>query len=978
MHPLSTATATTATPVPDPDPAFTLTSSSLGHHLLLDDMDDGYPQPCHEPCLYYPHSAPCSPLPERRQPPQQLVFVSGAVGTASALGLVFGRPLQAKETIPCTPQACAQLQRELQNTLIQQAQSPSHTFQQQCSAHKRFRLFQQKPRRCLVHNPPTGPNYILPPSTVRPLVVRPDKILLDPLDDPAPSTSWRSSLTSSVSTSSRLSSSTVSLALSTSSYTQGSDAESNNSCTSYTPKKSKKQLKKEKQLMRCLCYLDTSLDQQQHRAEIAQQPKAHSQPQLSSTSSWHPQKHQKEASRLRRIWNDSTIFHWSKPSGSTKRWQQQLQQQQQQEQQQQPHRRHEGPLHPIKHDQASLDHRQRHAAADGGVPMRNSLSGTDISDEGNHTLSDVDDEDDSGSCRTTATSLMDNSIHRVSFQEHYGSATRHPRSKDDIRAISRHQAEMSQQRNVAEEQTQPPLSSFKNDGDDDDEDDEFEDWDIQSDSGAPSSSPMYSAGALEPISFSTVNLPLSTSHKNAHNKASHSSLRNRQRCTSLPADSIAPNFQNIPAVTKPKKTTRENWDEDFDFDSPDISVPTKVAESQISLQMGLDSIRDFALGIEGLKTVTASLRSASRSLKATDPKKHQDLSKMFQRDLEQAKVIIDLGEIAQTSNSTMSSSRLGQAAGPHPSLSSKVSDLTIGKSGSHKSRRPALSTTTPSDGSPTASSSFKAKTRSVSQSSNLTGTTLVTSENESGSCTSSRSSSGLTIDVETAVEKTAVASLGTATPFKTSISSPAGLGLCSTPVTPLPDGLRGYAMDEGDSDDENDYTVESPIIGRSPLGDGILGSRSPQHSKEDSSITVKAVPMGQPADIEASLHRYQKYERHGHHSRRQSSSRRATLNEDEDREDEDDDGYESFGYGDASSFGVITPIPSDRHLQVLKDILMEGLGSDIARQYMFKRGEQDHVQFTVEVIPGLLGHLKGLQQRLGDQLMELQQLTVLV
>ncbi|KAF9947968.1 hypothetical protein BGZ72_010106 [Mortierella alpina] len=805
----------------------------------------------------------------------------------------------------------------------------------------------------MVHSPPTGPNYILPPSTVRPLVVRPDKILLDHLEDPAPHSSWRSSLTSSVSASSRLSSSTVSLALSTSSYTQGSDAESNNSSTSYTPKKSRKQLKKEKKLLRCLCYLDTSLDHQHYKPELAQQPKAHSQPQLSSTSSWYPQKHQKEASRLRRIWNDSTIFHWSKPSGTSKRRQQQQQQQ---------HRRQEDLQHPAKH-----------AAAEGGIPMRNSLSGTDISDEGNHTLSDVDDEDDSGSCRTTATSLVDHNLHRVSFQEHYGSPARHPRSKDDIKAISRHQAEMNQQRNVQEEPGRPPLSNYKNDGDDDDDDDDFEDWDIQSDSGAPSSSPMYSVGALEPISFSTVNLPLSTSHKNAHNKASYSSLRNRQRCTSLPADSVAPNFQKIPAVAKTKKTTRENWDEDFDFDSPDINVPTKVVESQISLQMGLDNIRDFASQIEGLKTLQASLRVASSSLKATNPKKHQDLSKMFQRDWEQAEVIIDLGEIAQTSNSNMGSSGPGYAAGPHPSLSSKVSDSTIAKSSSQKPRRPALSTTAPSDASPVASSSFKAKTRSVSQSSNLTGTTVVTSENESSPCPSSRSSSALTIDVEAAVEKTAIGSLSTAALFKSSVSSPAGLGLCSTPVTPLPNGLRGYAMDEGASDDENDYMVESPIIGRSPSGDGILGSRLPHHGKEDSSITVKAIPMGQTPDIEASLHRYQKYEKYGHHSRRRSSSRRTTLNEDEDREDEDDDGYESYGYGDASSFGVITPIPSDRHLQVLKDILMEGLGSDIARQYMFRRGEQDHVQFTVDVIPGLLGHLKGLQQRLGDQL---QQLTV--
>lgn len=153
-----------------------------------------------------------------------------------------------------------------------------------------------------------------------------------------------------------------------------------------------------------------------------------------------------------------------------------------------------------------------------------------------------------------------------------------------------------------------------------------------------------------------------------------------------------------------------------------------------------------------------------------------------------------------------------------------------------------------------------------------------------------------------------------------------------------------------------------------------------RHGREDSSETFKAVPRASgsfneevdevQAEIDAALRRYQKYSQH-------PKNRSANLRYSRDEDDDDDDGYESHGHGDGS-IGVTTPIPTDRHMQVLKDILMEGLGTDVARQYMFRHGEQDHVRFSVEVIPGLLDHLRGLQQRLGNQLMELQQLTVVV
>ena len=258
--------------------------------------------------------------------------------------------------------------------------------------------------------------------------------------------------------------------------------------------------------------------------------------------------------------------------------------------------------------------------------------------------------------------------------------------------------------------------------------------------------------------------------------------------------------------------------------------------------------------------------------------------------------------------------------------------------------------------------------------------------------------------------------------MKESYSSPAGLGLCTSPMTPLRNGFSGD-YDEDDEHDNNDYDLEirydQDSIGgllRFPEGEQPLGGGGGAgfrkgggfHDKEDSSATVKPLRSsgGSPrspreggfqAEMEASFRRYQKY---SHYSKKRRTTtgvpgggRRLPANEhrsinnnndddyndDDDEEyDEEDDGYESYGYGEGSSIGVFTPIPSDRHMQVLKDILMEGLGTEVARQYMFKQGEQDHVRFSVEVIPGLLGHLKGLQQRLGDQLMELQQLTVIV
>jgi hypothetical protein len=80
-----------------------------------------------------------------------------------------------------------------------------------------------------------------------------------------------------------------------------------------------------------------------------------------------------------------------------------------------------------------------------------------------------------------------------------------------------------------------------------------------------------------------------------------------------------------------------------------------------------------------------------------------------------------------------------------------------------------------------------------------------------------------------------------------------------------------------------------------------------------------------------------------------------------DNEDEDD-GYESHGpgsnssssnsggggggrggEGSSSSIGVITPYSFGSPHAGVEGVLMEGLGTDVARKYGFKHGEQGHV-----------------------------------
>ncbi|KAF9405733.1 hypothetical protein BGZ94_003394 [Podila epigama] len=813
-------------------------------------------------------------------------------------------------------------------------------------------------------------------------------------------------MTTSTSFSSRLSSySTTSLT--SSSYTQLSDSDS---YTDSARSHKKKKQSKEKQLSRCLCYLDTSLDndsQQEPQIRLSTAPRSQSQHHYlinhhqhqnqhqhqhhihnhlhnhqqhnSSPWSWYFQKksQQKDSGRLRKMWNDSTIFHWSKPS-LNRRW----------------HVRGRSESHG-----STPSHTETPEGSSLHKLMRDSASGTDISDEGNHSLSDIDDDDASLSFHDGAGVRGPGGSPRVSFQEDGTTSSRRSRHRDSIMAISRYQEAIGkQQLQEPEHHDSDMYGSSPEDpnkdqiihntngiglsrigsSDDDEEDDDDEDWDIQSDSGAPSSKLMYSADAREPTSFSTVTLPLSPPPSKQYNKkasnANLNSLRIRQRCLSLPADGVpSPSLSGLFKVSSPT-SSHENWDADFDIGSSDINVPTKVVENQLSLQMDICNIKDFALQIEDLKTLRTSLRKASRSLKAANPKKHQDLSKLFQRDWEQAEVIIDLGEIAQTSTNVEPTMA---AAGPLSLLSGRKTSFDNGgidssRDGVERSDSSSLGNKRPSlSAMPCGSSrSSTVKSRSTSCSTTLTGATLVTP-------TSDQDLDGVptkTIepamadptDVEIMVESVAIAepirtsTLATAA-MKESFSSPAGLGLCTLSATPSANNHR-----------------------------------SPKTSTYDASLTAAfsstatAAPIESNnshthmhAEVEASFRRYHKHHRHA--KSRSRSCRDSSFSDDRDSayyhgDDwgssgspfDDDDGYESYGHVESGSVGVVSPIPSDRHMQVLKDILMEGLGSDVARQFMFKQGEQDHVRFTVEVIPGLLGHLKGLQKRLVDQLEELE------
>ncbi|RIB09579.1 hypothetical protein C2G38_2208549 [Gigaspora rosea] len=133
------------------------------------------------------------------------------------------------------------------------------------------------------------------------------------------------------------------------------------------------------------------------------------------------------------------------------------------------------------------------------------------------------------------------------------------------------------------------------------------------------------------------------------------SLRRLQhnRCASSPSSSV------ITKGSHRRPAPSESWDDDFDLDSNEINVPFSVEEAQSSLRMDMSNIRDFASQVEELKLLhneklyfTSTIHSKMgrkwrTAFNRSTIKKYKDLENLFKQDWEEAKVIIDLSDVAQ-------------------------------------------------------------------------------------------------------------------------------------------------------------------------------------------------------------------------------------------------------------------------------------------------------------------------------------------
>ncbi|KAG0268742.1 hypothetical protein DFQ27_005822 [Actinomortierella ambigua] len=569
-----------------------------------------------------------------------------------------------------------------------------------------------------------------------------------------------------------------------------------------------------------------------------------------------------------------------------------------------------------------------------------------VSDEGNHSISEheeeeeeeeEDDFDEENGIRFTLGRAAH--IHRSSFQ---GDDLHDETRELVLRSFPEGERLESELDRCSPEPPSPPppSSSRKVLMEDEDEDEDDEDWDIQSDAGAPSSSPMYTVGAAQPTSFSTGH----QHHHRQHGGASAvtGSLGNRGmfKLPSLPS---------------------ENWDEDFEIEAENINVPTQVVETQISLQMDIYNIKDFALQIEDLKTLRASLRTASRSLRAKNPNKYQHLSTVFQRDWEQAEVIIDLGEIAQTQTQpSRPSTPTAATKRPLPRRPSKRR-LTHHKSKSNMANAHASTVVSPAipvvaAASPPLPSPRESAWKRFSRM--ATGS----SSNKSNGVTSPAMSVG-----SPAASEGHHPIHGYFGPVESNIVEPSPL---TSPHSEMASFAHELSLESAPpmEEEEEEDNIGSPSSVSRPVV--VMGANRHDHGGS----------LGYPID-DAEAEEGGEARSRGRVQEGEGDDEDDEQQNDEDDDDDDDlidDGYESFScysysFMDGPITGVVSPIPSDRHMQVLKDILVEGLGQEVAQQFVFKNGEQDHVKFSVEVIPGLLNHLKGLQYRLSEQLREFQQ-----
>ncbi|CAG8494474.1 15584_t:CDS:2 [Dentiscutata heterogama] len=141
----------------------------------------------------------------------------------------------------------------------------------------------------------------------------------------------------------------------------------------------------------------------------------------------------------------------------------------------------------------------------------------------------------------------------------------------------------------------------------------------------------------------------------AYDSSRSKSLRKLQhsRCESAPSTSI------LRRGSHRRPAPSESWDDDFDLDSNEINVPYSVKEAQSSLRMDISNIRDFASQNKKLDFTSTIHSKMGRKWKTafnrSTMRKYKNLENLFKQDWEEAKVIIDLSDVAQDKQSSSSS-----------------------------------------------------------------------------------------------------------------------------------------------------------------------------------------------------------------------------------------------------------------------------------------------------------------------------------
>ncbi|KAJ1547408.1 hypothetical protein HK096_003068 [Nowakowskiella sp. JEL0078] len=97
----------------------------------------------------------------------------------------------------------------------------------------------------------------------------------------------------------------------------------------------------------------------------------------------------------------------------------------------------------------------------------------------------------------------------------------------------------------------------------------------------------------------------------------------------------------------------ENWDADFEISDVDLAVPQTLIDSQVSVKTDVENVRNYALHIEDLKLLYLNATDMSSGLQS-DPNQKENVNRittLYERDLEQVKVLIEISECADDDDS---------------------------------------------------------------------------------------------------------------------------------------------------------------------------------------------------------------------------------------------------------------------------------------------------------------------------------------